>query len=450
MINTISPLDNRYYPKIKELADYFSLFSYIKYRVKIEIEYFIALTFINIPQLKDFDKNKFKYLRIIYEEFCEKDVRRIVEIESTINHDIKAIEYFLKEKFDELNLSRYKEFIHFAITSQDINNTAIPLMLQDAMNYVYYPLLNNLVNELKTLANNWKEITILARTHGQKASPTKLGKEIAVFVERITEQAKQLKTVPHSAKFGGAVGNFNAHYITYPDINWLDFADNFVNNQLGLKRSQTTTQIEHYDNFAAICDAMKRINTILVDFCRDMWLYISFDYLKQKPVNKEVGSSTMPHKINPIDFENAEGNLLFANSVFSFFAEKLPISRLQRDLSDSTVLRNIGVPIAHTIIAFKSIIKGISKIDINQSKIDEELENSWEVVAEAVVNILKRENVPNSYELMKDLTRKEQKINKINLQNFINNLEINENIKQELLQINPFNYTGIINKKNKN
>jgi adenylosuccinate lyase len=443
MLTSISPVDGRYYKKVSELSSYYSEFALIRYRVRIEIEYFIALCQIPLPQLSDFDKTLIEPLRDIYQEMTEEDAERVKEIEKTTNHDVKAVEYFIKERFDALSIGgKYKEFVHFGLTSQDINNTAIPLSLMEGIQDVYLPELYKVINMLSDMAQEWKDIPLLAHTHGQPASPTKLGKEIEVFVVRIREQQKMLQAVPFSAKFGGATGNFNAHYIAYPDIDWMEFAEDFVENILGLKRSFPTTQIEHYDNIAALFDAIKRINTILIDMCRDMWMYISMEYFKQKIKEGEVGSSAMPHKVNPIDFENAEGNLAYANAICEFLSSKLPISRLQRDLTDSTVLRNIGIPIAHTMIAFKSIQKGLSKLILNETKIELDLENNWAVVAEAIQTILRREGYPNPYETLKSLTRTGNVISKETINRFINTLDVSESIKEELRAITPQNYTG--------
>ncbi len=442
-LTAISPVDGRYRNKTEEFAKYFSEFGLIKYRVKVEIEYFIALCELGIENLKSLDKSKYNDLRDIYKNFSEEDALSIKEIEKTTNHDVKAVEYFIKEKFDELNMSEYKEFIHFGLTSQDINNTATPLSLKDGMNDVFYPELQKLTDKLTDLAVEWKNVSMLARTHGQPASPTKLGKEIYVFVERLKKQTSLLKLTEYSAKFGGATGNFNAHYVAYPNINWVEFANSFVNGVLGLDRSQTTTQIEHYDNLAALFDGIKRINNILIDLSRDIWLYVSNEYFKQKIKKGEVGSSAMPHKVNPIDFENAEGNLGIANAILEHLSAKLPISRLQRDLTDSTVLRNIGVPLSHTIIAFKSIMKGLNKLIINEEAINADLENNWAVVAEAIQTVLRREGYPKPYEALKELTRTNSKITEKSIKEFISTLNVNDDIKKELLNITPFNYTGV-------
>ncbi len=441
-LTAISPVDGRYRRITHELSDYFSEFALIKYRVLVEIEYFIALCQHPLPQLQKVSKEVYPALRKIYAEFTIADAQAIKEIEKTTNHDVKAVEYFIKGKFDALNLSEYKEFIHFGLTSQDINNTAIPLSLKDAITTTYLPLLQQNIDQLKAQAKQWKNITLLARTHGQAASPTLLGKEIYVYVERLEAQIKQLNTIPFSAKFGGATGNFNAHKIAYPEINWIDFSNNFVNNVLGLHRSQTTTQIEHYDNIAALFDALKRINTIFIDLDRDMWTYISTDYFKQQLKEGEVGSSAMPHKVNPIDFENSEGNLGIANSSFEFMAAKLPVSRLQRDLTDSTVLRNIGVPFAHTMIAFASTLKGLNKLIINEDKIKADLEDNWAVIAEAIQTVLRKEGYPKPYEALKGLTRKNEKTTQITIAAFIDTLEINDDLKTQLKKISPHNYVG--------
>ncbi len=442
-LTAISPIDGRYRKVTSSLENYFSEFALIKYRVLIEIEYFISLCELPLPQLADFDQSFFSKLRAIHDEFTKADALRIKEIEKTTNHDVKAVEYFLKEKFDELSLVKSKEFIHFGLTSQDINNTAVPKSLKDAIYNSYIPLLDQSIDLLKGKADEWKNISLLARTHGQPASPTKLGKEIYVFVERLSIQKEQLLNIPYSAKFGGATGNLNAHHVAYPEINWIEFANNLVNNKLGLSRSQTTTQIEHYDNLAALFDCLKRINTILIDLDRDIWAYVSMDYFKQKIKAGEIGSSAMPHKVNPIDFENSEGNLGIASALFEHFSAKLPISRLQRDLTDSTVLRNIGVPIAHTLLALTSLNKGLNKLLLNESKIAMDLENNWAVVAEAIQTVLRRENYPNPYEALKDLTRTNSVINAESIANFVNQLAVNDEIKVELKKITPDNYTGV-------
>lgn len=441
-LNAISPVDGRYRKITEPLGTYFSEAGLIKYRVLVEIEYFIALCELPLPQLKSFDKKLFPSLKNIYQNISDTDIQQIKEIEKITNHDVKAVEYFIKEKFDALKLDVYKEFIHFGLTSQDINNTAIPYSLKDAMNKCVYPVLNEIIEKLSAQANEWKNVSMLARTHGQPASPTKLGKEIEVFISRLKTQIEQLKNIPYSAKFGGATGNMNAHYVAYPSINWLDFANNFVNNSLNLYRSYPTTQIEHYDNLAAYCDAMKRINTIIVDLDRDIWTYISMDYFKQKLKEGEVGSSAMPHKVNPIDFENSEGNLGIANALFEHLASKLPISRLQRDLTDSTVLRNIGVPIAHSLISYKSLLKGLNKLILNKEALEKDLENNWAVVAEAIQTILRREGYPKPYEALKELTRTNSHITKNSISLFIDTLNVNDEIKKELKAISPSNYTG--------
>ena len=442
-LNAISPIDGRYSSKTSELNKFFSEKALMKYRLVVEIEYFISLCEFDIPELKNFDKSKFELLRKIYLDFSNDDASIIKKIENKTNHDVKAIEYFLKEKFEDLNLSKFVEFIHFGLTSQDINNTAIPLSLKEMFEQVYYNSIELILSSLEQISNEWKDIPMIARTHGQPASPTKLGKEIKVFIIRINEQLKLLRDIPIAAKFGGASGNFNAHHVAYKNHNWLQFSKNLIENKLGLKHSYPTTQIEHYDHLAAIFDNLKRINTILIDFNRDIWLYISMDYFKQKIKKGEIGSSAMPHKVNPIDFENSEGNLGYANSIFQHLSEKLPISRLQRDLTDSTVLRNIGVPISHTLIAFKSTIKGINKLIVNESKIKEDLNNNWAVVAEAIQTILRRINYPKPYEALKELTRTNTKIDKNSIKKFIDSLDISEEIKLELKNITPENFTGI-------
>ena len=442
-LNAISPIDGRYRNKVNELAPYFSEEALIKYRVLVEIEYFIALCEIPLPQLKSVDVNIFDDLRAIYKNFTSDDATAIKKIESVTNHDVKAVEYFIKEKFDALGLSAYKEFIHFGLTSQDINNTAIPLSIKEAVNNVYVPEYTTVVDKLKDLTQDWASISMLARTHGQPASPTRLGKEIQVFVTRLNEQFNLLNDIPSAAKFGGATGNFNAHHVAYPNIDWKAFGSKFVQEKLGLHHSFPTTQIEHYDHMAGLFDALKRINTILIDLNRDVWTYVSMDYFKQKIKAGEVGSSAMPHKVNPIDFENSEGNLGIANAIFEHLSAKLPISRLQRDLTDSTVLRNVGVPFGHTIIGFKSTLKGLNKLLLNESKFAEDLENNWAVVAEAIQTILRREAYPNPYEALKGLTRTNDKINQASIANFIDTLEVSDTIKTELKQITPSNYTGI-------
>ena len=442
-LNAISPIDGRYRSKTKVLSNYFSEEALIKYRVQIEIEYFISLCKLPLPQLSEFNNSLFEDLQSIYIHFSSDDALEIKEIEKKTNHDVKAVEYFIKQEFDKLDLQDYKEFIHFGLTSQDINNTAIPLSIKEAINKVYLPELEEVLTKMSLLSEDFKDIPILARTHGQPASPSKLGKEFMVFIERIENQKVSLLQIPHSAKFGGATGNFNAHHVAYPNIDWKSFSTNLVEKNFGLKHSFPTTQIEHYDSFAALCDSLRRINTILIDFNRDIWSYVSMDYFKQKINDGEVGSSAMPHKVNPIDFENSEGNLGLANATFSFFSDKLPISRLQRDLTDSTVLRNIGVPLGHTIIALKSTLKGLSKLLVNKNKIHDDLEKNWAVIAEAIQTILRREGYPNPYEALKDLTRINTKITKESMSDFIDNLNISDSIKTELKAITPFNYTGI-------
>lgn len=442
-LTAISPVDGRYRNQVASLSQYFSEFALMKYRVYVEIQYFIALCKIPLPQLMSFDSSHFKTLLQWYENFSVEDAQRIKEIEKITNHDIKAVEYFLKEKFDQHGFSQYKEFIHFALTSQDINNTAIPLSLKKAINEQYMPMLDQLLDTLINLADEWKDIPMLAHTHGQPASPTRLGKELMVFIERLQKQIGMLYIIPYAAKFGGATGNFNAHVAAYPQIKWDEFANAFVNHILELNRSQVTTQIEHYDYLAALFDNLKRINTILIDLARDMWMYISMEYFSQKVVQHEVGSSAMPHKVNPIDFENAEGNLMYANAILEFLSAKLPVSRLQRDLTDSTVLRNIGVPVAHTLIAFKSLIKGLNKIVVNHEKIEHDLRKNWLVVAEAIQTVLKREGITNAYELLKDFTRGNKQISQSEMEQFIDQLPVDEKVKNELKNITPFNYTGI-------
>ncbi|MFN8323182.1 MAG: adenylosuccinate lyase [Chitinophagales bacterium] len=442
-LTAISPIDGRYHNKTEELADYFSEYALIKYRVHVEIEYFIALCEIPLPQLANFPVSSFIKLRDILNQFTETDAQQIKNTEKVTNHDVKAVEYFLKEKFDVLGLEQWKEFIHFGLTSQDINNTSIPLSFKDANLQVYIPAIEHLTARLEALADEWKDIPMLARTHGQPASPTLLGKEFQVFVERLNVQLQLFKQIDYSAKFGGATGNFNAHYVAYPHIDWIEFANDLVGRSFRLKRSTYTTQIEHYDNLAAHFDAYKRINTILIDLCRDIWTYVSMEYFKQKVNKNEVGSSAMPHKVNPIDFENAEGNLGLANALFEHLAAKLPVSRLQRDLTDSTVLRNIGVPVAHTMISIGSIEKGLSKLLLNTDMLDKDLENNWAVVAEAIQTILRREGYPKPYEKLKELTRGSSHITKESIHEFLTNLDVNEEIRTELRKITPQNYTGI-------
>jgi adenylosuccinate lyase len=442
-LNAISPIDGRYRNKTESLSPFFSEEALIKYRVKVEIEYFIALCQLPLPQLSEIDTAIFSELRKIYIDFTTQDAQKIKDIEYVTNHDVKAVEYFIKEKFDTLKLEKYKEFIHFGLTSQDINNTSVPLSINDAFDKVYYPALAGLLEKMIALANEWSNIPMLARTHGQPASPTRLGKEIVVFIERLEQQIKQLQNIPYAAKFGGATGNFNAHKVAYPTIDWKAFGTQFVEKVLGLHHSFPTTQIEHYDHLAGIFDALKRINTILIDFNRDIWTYISMDYFKQKIKAGEVGSSAMPHKVNPIDFENSEGNLGIANAIFEHLSAKLPISRLQRDLTDSTVLRNVGVPIAHTLIGFNATLKGLNKLIINDVKFAEDLENNWAVVAEAIQTILRREAYPNPYEALKGLTRTNEKITQKSIADFIERLQVSDAIKLELKAITPSNYTGI-------
>jgi len=442
-LNAISPIDGRYRGKTKTLSQYFSEEALIQYRVRVEIEYFIALCEVPLPQLEGLNPSIFEDLRSIYKHFSEEDAKAVKEIEKTTNHDVKAVEYFIKKEFDKLDLGKYKEFIHFGLTSQDINNTAIPLSIKEAINKAYLPHLEEVLEVLSELTEACANTPMLSRTHGQAASPTLMSKEIAVFTHRLEIQKASLMQVQNSAKFAGATGNFNAHQVAYPDIDWKSFGKNFVEDQLGLNYSFPTTQIEHYDNIAALCDALKRINTIFIDFNRDIWTYISMDYFKQTIQENEVGSSAMPHKVNPIDFENAEGNLGIANALLNFFSSKLPISRLQRDLTDSTVLRNIGVPFGHMLIAFKSMVKGIKKLKVNPSKIEADLNENWSIVAEAIQTILRREKYPNPYEALKDLTRTNGVVNKKVIHEFIDGLEIDEKIKEELKKITPSNYTGI-------
>ncbi|MCG3165956.1 MAG: Adenylosuccinate lyase [Bacteroidia bacterium] len=439
-LTAISPVDGRYHKQTAELSQYFSEYALMQYRVKVEVEYFIALCKLPLPQLKGVNKKLFPKMQDVYKNFTEKDAEIIKDTEKTTNHDVKAVEYFVKAKFEKLGLKNEKEFVHFGLTSQDINNTATPAMMRDATLQIWLPALLDVVETLERLSNTWENIPMLAHTHGQPASPTRLGKELNVFTERLMVQLEQ-PGFTYAAKFGGATGNLNAHYVAYPKTDWTKFANKFI-TELGLVRSQTTTQIEHYDNIAAWCDSHKRINTILIDLCRDMWAYISMDYFKQKIKAGEIGSSAMPHKVNPIDFENAEGNLGFANAMFEHFAAKLPISRLQRDLTDSTVLRNIGMPLAHTLIAFKSVQKGLDKLVLNKEAIDRDLENNWAVVAEALQTILRREGYKNPYETLKDLTRKNEKISKESIAAFIKSLSVSDKVKKEMLAITPFNYTG--------
>jgi adenylosuccinate lyase len=442
-LSAISPVDGRYRKKVEELAPFFSEFGLIRYRVFIEIEYFIELCQLHLKELSGVDPEVFEQIRTFYTEFTETDAEKIKEFEKTTNHDVKAVEYFIKEKFDETGLSQYKEFIHFALTSQDVNNTATPLSLKDAMTQAYLPVLDELTGVLMEKADQWSLIPMLGKTHGQPASPTRMGKEIKVFVERLENQSELLKTIPYSAKFGGSTGNFNAHHVAYQDVDWVLFADKFLGDKLGLQRQKTTTQIEHYDHMAALFDNLKRINTILIDLVRDIWSYISMEYFKQKIKKGEVGSSVMPHKVNPIDFENAEGNLGMANAIFEHLSSKLPISRLQRDLTDSTVSRNIGVPLAHTLLAFKSLLKGLDKLIINEDGIRQDLNKNWAVVTEALQTILRREGYPKPYEALKDLTRTNKIITRDVLHAFIDTLQLDRDVIEELKKITPDNYTGI-------
>lgn len=442
-LTAVSPIDGRYHSKTVSLSPYFSEEALIKYRVLVEIEYFIALSELPLPQLSGIDQSLFEELRQIYQQFSSEDALEIKETEKVTNHDVKAVEYFIKNKFESLNLHQYKEFIHFGLTSQDINNTAIPLSTKEAFEKVYLPILIELIAKLKSLSIEWKDIPMLAKTHGQPASPTRLGKEILVFVERLEEQLRFLFNIPFAAKFGGATGNFNAHHVAYPNLDWKKFGTDFVEKNLGLHHSFPTTQIEHYDHFASFFDALKRINTIIIDLDRDIWTYVSMDYFKQKIKAGEIGSSAMPHKVNPIDFENSEGNLGIANAIFEHLSAKLPLSRLQRDLTDSTVLRNIGVPFGHTLIAMESTLKGLNKLVLNPNKLNEDLENNWAVVAEAIQTILRREAYPNPYEALKGLTRTHETINQESMHQFIETLDVSEDIKIELKQITPQNYCGI-------
>lgn len=442
-LTAISPIDGRYRKQVESLAPYFSEFGLIKYRVHIEIEYFIALCEIPLPQLENINKSLFTSLRDIYVNFSEEDALWIKEKERETNHDVKAVEYFIKYKLEKFGIEQYLEFIHFGLTSQDVNNTAIPLSLMEAMNDILIPKLHETIDKIQALATEWAAIPMLARTHGQPASPTRLGKEFQVFVERMERQMDLLKTIPYSAKFGGATGNFNAHHVAYPEISWIDFGNNFVKS-LGLNRSKFTTQIEHYDNMAALMDNLKRLNNIVLDLDRDVWTYVSMGYFKQKIKVGEVGSSAMPHKVNPIDFENSEGNIGIANALYEFLAGKLPVSRLQRDLTDSTVLRNLGVPIAHQLIALTALLRGLNKLELNQEAINADLENNWAVVAEAIQTILRRENYPQPYEALKALTRKNDKITNKTIAEFIDNLEVSDKIKYELKRITPFNYVGVL------
>ncbi|MBD1424973.1 adenylosuccinate lyase [Sphingobacterium arenae] len=443
-LTAVSPIDGRYHNNTKELSNYFSEFALIKYRVLVEVEYFIALCESGIPQLAHFDGSLNERLRQIYQNFSLENAAWIKDTEKVTNHDVKAVEYFLKNEFEKLGLHNSLEFIHFGLTSQDINNTAIPYSWKEALNQIYLPNVQELLSELTSLAKQWQDVPMLARTHGQPASPTRLGKEIKVFIERIEKQLELLQQIPFSAKFGGATGNFNAHHVAYPETDWVAFGNKFVNETLGLSRSQTTTQIEHYDNFAASCDAIKRINNIFIDLCRDMWTYISMEYFKQKITAGQIGSSAMPHKVNPIDFENAEGNLGLANALFEHLAAKLPISRLQRDLTDSTVLRNIGVPLSHTIIAVKSTLRGLRKLILNEPVLQADLANNWAVVAEAIQTILRRDGHPKPYETLKDLTRTHAHVTQETIATFVDGLNVSEEIKKEIKAISPNNYTGLI------
>lgn len=442
-LTAITPIDGRYRSKVEALGNYFSEFALIKFRVQVEVEYFILLSEKNIGLMSDFPKEKYDDLRSIYKNFTEEDALKVKATERITNHDVKAVEYLLKEKLNEWGLTKFEEYIHFGLTSQDINNTAIPLSIKEAIEKEYIPVLNEVIDVLTQYSKEWKDVPMLARTHGQPASPTRLGKEIQVFIERLNIQKNQLTNIPFSAKFGGATGNMNAHFVAFPKYDWVNFANIYVNDVLGLNRSQTTTQIEHYDNLAALFDCLKRINTIILDLDRDMWTYISMEYFKQKLKEGEIGSSAMPHKVNPIDFENSEGNIGMANAIFEHLSAKLPVSRLQRDLTDSTVLRNVGVPVAHTLIAFKSTLKGLSKLLLNLDKLNQDLENNWAVVAEAIQTILRREGFDKPYEMLKGLTRTNATINKTSIQEFIENLTISDELKTELKQITPQNFTGI-------
>ena len=444
-LTAVSPIDGRYRSKTQDLASYFSEYALIKYRVRVEIEYFITLCELPLPQLKGFDHNLFERLRDIYRNFSEADAQRVKDIEKVTNHDVKAVEYFIKEKIDALNgfPVQAKEFIHFGLTSQDINNTSVPLSIKEALEQVYYPMVEELIEQLNDYAEQWKNVPMLAKTHGQPASPTRLGKEIMVFVWRLEEQLRALKDTPITAKFGGATGNYNAHHVAYPQYDWREFGNQFVAEKLGLEREQWTTQISNYDWLSAIFDAMRRINTIIIDLDRDFWMYISMEYFKQKIKAGEVGSSAMPHKVNPIDFENSEGNMGIANAVLGFLAQKLPVSRLQRDLTDSTVLRNVGVPMGHALIAIQSTLKGLRKLILNEQKLEEDLENTWAVVAEAIQTILRREAYPNPYEALKALTRTNQKMTEETIHAFIQGLDVSDELKAELMEITPSNYTGI-------
>ena len=446
VLTAISPIDGRYRGKTDALAGYFSEYALVRYRVRVEIEYFIALCELPLPQLQDFDHSLFEPLRRIYRDFTPADAQRVKDIEQVTNHDVKAVEYFIKEKIDALQvdgLQHFKEFIHFGLTSQDINNTSVPLSIKEALEQVYYPLVEELIEQLHDYAEEWRNVPMLAKTHGQPASPTRLGKEIMVYVYRLEEQLRSLKETPVTAKFGGATGNFNAHHVAYPQYDWREFGNSFVSEKLGLEREQYTTQISNYDWLAAIFDAMRRINTIVIDLDRDFWMYISMDYFKQKIKAGEVGSSAMPHKVNPIDYENSEGNLGIANAVLQFLAAKLPVSRLQRDLTDSTVLRNVGVPMGHALIAFSSTLKGLRKLILNEQKLQEDLDNTWAVVAEGIQTILRREAYPNPYETLKALTRTNEKMTAETIAAFIDTLEVSDDVKAELRAITPATYTGI-------
>ena len=444
LLTAISPIDGRYRGKTEPLSEYFSEYALVRYRVRVEIEYFIALCELPLPQLQDFNHDRFEAMRDIYRQFTPADAQRVKDIEAITNHDVKAVEYFIKECLDKMGgFEKYKEFIHFGLTSQDINNTSVPLSVKEAIGQVYVPLLEELIEQLHDYAEEWKGVAMLAKTHGQPASPTRLGKEIMVYVYRLEEQLRSLKEVPVTAKFGGATGNYNAHHVAYPQYDWREFGNRFVSEKLGLEREQYTTQISNYDWLAAIFDAMRRINTIIIDLDRDFWMYISMDYFKQKIKAGEVGSSAMPHKVNPIDYENSEGNLGMANAVLGFLAQKLPVSRLQRDLTDSTVLRNVGVPMGHSLIAFQSTLKGLRKLILNEDKLHEDLENTWAVVAEAIQTILRREAYPNPYETLKALTRTNKKMDEKTIHDFIQTLEVSDKVKEELMAITPWNYTGV-------
>ena len=444
MLTAISPIDGRYRSKTAPLAGYFSEYALIRYRIRVEIEYFIALCELPLPQLADFDKSLFPRLRDIYKAFDEAGASRVKEIEGITNHDVKAVEYYIKEQFDAIGgLDKYKEFIHFGLTSQDINNTSVPLSIKEALADVYVPLLKELIQQLADYAEEWKDVPMLAKTHGQPASPTRLGKEVMVYVYRLTEQLEQLEACPVTAKFGGATGNYNAHHVAYPEYDWRAFGNKFVSEKLGLKREQWTTQISNYDNLGALFDALRRINTIIIDLDRDFWMYISMEYFKQKIKAGEVGSSAMPHKVNPIDYENSEGNLGVANALLQFLARKLPVSRLQRDLTDSTVLRNVGVPMGHSVIAFESTLKGLRKLILNEAKLKEDLDNTWAVVAEAIQTVLRREAYPHPYEALKALTRTNAAITEESIHDFIGGLDVSDSVKAELMAITPYNYTGI-------